>query len=262
MKRIAFPILLTIIAFTLTFSSCKKDTWPCISGKGNAIAVQRAVDGFSRVESLMDAEVFITQGSEYSVALEAQNNLIEHIRTEVKNGELRIYNKRCIKKHDPVRVHITMPTVSGVVLAGSGSIRLVNRIESNALYVSLTGSGSIVSNDSVIADHLDTELSGSGDVALHGAFGAVSTGISGSGSVEVQGHGASHDVKISGSGDVNTFGLAVKTSNVNITGSGNARVNVSDNLTVDITGSGQVYFKGQPSVTTNITGSGAVVAVP
>lgn len=262
MKRNALSFLLTFSMFAISFSACKKDGWPCINGKGENITEQRAVSDFSRIEQLMDADVYITQGTAYAVSLEAQNNLMDEIRTEVNGGVLKIYNKRCFKHHKPIKVFITMPVVAGVTLAGSGNVYLQNRIESNDLFVSLTGSGSIECEDSVIADFLETDLSGSGTVALLGRFQTVSTGISGSGTIALKGKAKSNGLHISGSGSLEAFDLPVNTCTVDITGSGNARVNVMDNLDVHITGSGNVYFKGSPSVTTNITGSGSVVSVP
>lgn len=262
MKRNALSLFLTLSVFVFTFSACKKDGWPCINGKGELTTEQRTVTEFSRIEQLMDADVYVTQGSTYSITLEAQDNLLDDIKTEVKGGELKIYNKRCFKHHKPIKVYITMPIVAGVTLAGSGNIYLQNRIESNDLYVALTGSGSVVSQDSVIANGVEINLSGSGNIALVGRFDAMSTGISGSGNIALKGKATSNGLHISGSGSLEAFDMPVNDCTVDITGSGDARINVLETLDVHITGSGNVYFKGMPSVTTNITGSGSVVSVP
>lgn len=50
----------------------------------------------------------------------------------------------------------------------------------------------------------------------------------------------------------------VKTAVVNISGSGDARLRVSEALDVTITGSGDVEYHGDPQVNSNISGSGKV----
>ena len=78
--------------------------------------------------------------------------------------------------------------------------------------------------------------------------------------MKISGSANQQHFDISGSGDIHAFGLPGKSANVDITGSGNCEVNVSDQLNVEISGSGNVYYLGNPSITTDITGSGNVIS--
>jgi hypothetical protein len=51
----------------------------------------------------------------------------------------------------------------------------------------------------------------------------------------------------------------VKEADVEITGSGDAHLQVANLLKARISGSGEVYYKGNPQLDTKITGSGKVI---
>src|SRR4051812_14457869 len=53
----------------------------------------RHLSGFNAVDLAGSFDVYITQGSTESVKVEAPDNIIDHILTEVRGGVLKIYNK-------------------------------------------------------------------------------------------------------------------------------------------------------------------------
>ena len=81
---------------------------------------------------------------------------------------------------------------------------------------------------------------------------------SGSGKVELEGVTTTFDFEIDGSGDVQAFGLLARDAQIDVDGSGDFQVNVSDFLGIDIKGSGDVYYKGDPDMKVSTNGSGKV----
>ncbi len=63
---------------------------------------------------------------------------------------------------------------------------------------------------------------------------------------------------IAGSGDVHGFDLTAGNATVTISGSGDAKVNVTRALSIQIRGSGDVHYKGNPTVSKQVSGSGDV----
>jgi Putative auto-transporter adhesin, head GIN domain len=59
-------------------------------------------------------------------------------------------------------------------------------------------------------------------------------------------------------GDRRAESLQTKTAQVSVTGAGDARMAVSDNLKVSITGAGKVEYIGDPHVQRKITGAGSI----
>ena len=65
-------------------------------------------------------------------------------------------------------------------------------------------------------------------------------------------------IELTGTGDLNAYDLEVRECIVMLSGTGDARVRVVDNLDVESTGTGDVYYKGQPSIDVEITGTGSL----
>jgi hypothetical protein len=236
--RILLPGILTIVAALL--SGCGLNV---IQGSGHVITETRPVSDFSRVELLGSGEVVLTQDDQESLTVEAEDNLMSRIRTEVRGHTLYLsldYDDlpEIILPTRTIRYHVSLKTVEGLTLSGSGNIRA----------------------EQLKADVLDMTISGSGNIIL-GSLTAKTTNsrITGSGKCEVGGGTAqTQTVVISGSGDYDGEKLAGETITVRITGSGKARVWAQDTLEAHITGSGDVVYSGTPHVTELITGSGRV----
>ncbi|MFC1640740.1 GIN domain-containing protein, partial [Patescibacteria group bacterium] len=57
-----------------------------------------------------------------------------------------------------------------------------------------------------------------------------------------------HALTLSGSGKTSAYGLETKTTNAQISGSGKATVNATEELTSDVAGSGSIDYKGDPKI--------------
>ena len=67
------------------------------------------------------------------------------------------------------------------------------------------------------------------------------------------------EVILMGSGNFNGFLLSSQTSQVDIVGSGNCELSVSNHLDATLEGSGSVFYKGNPIILADVQGSGRVV---
>jgi hypothetical protein len=63
---------------------------------------------------------------------------------------------------------------------------------------------------------------------------------------------------ITGAGDLRAESLQTKTAQISVTGAGDARIAVSDDLKVSITGAGKVEYIGDPHIRREITGAGSI----
>jgi hypothetical protein len=108
-----------------------------------------------------------------------------------------------------------------------------------------------------VKDLAGVGLSGSGSVTAAGvSTPAITIDISGSGDVRVDGTADDQTVVVSGSGNYNASRLATLNSSAQVSGSGNVSVNVRDAFEADINGSGNVTYTGDPQVSHDISGSG------
>jgi hypothetical protein len=240
MKKL--KITLGICTLMLLIGSCKKGGVFCYQPDGNITSQERIHSDFSKIALGMAADLYVTQGEEYAVSIEASNNLMEIIETKVSGTTLVIDLKRgkCIKNNYDVKVYITLPDLQTLSISGSGDVFIPNKLITDDLKLDISGSGSL-ELDSLEANDLSTTISGSGDLYIT----AIDT-------IESQ------TIKISGSGEIHTFDVPAKDVSIRVSGSGECEVFAIETLEVDISGSGDVIYKGNPVIDQRISGSGSI----
>jgi hypothetical protein len=236
-------IAILLVLCTLGLSGCGFTGFTFVTGSGNVVSESRQVVDFDAVTMAGSGDLIITQGDQEGLKIDAEDNLIPYIRTEVRGHTLYIdmNTRNFVSLHTtrPIRFYLSMKEVSGLTLSGSGTITSKN-INTKNLDINISGSGDTVI-DNLQADSLSTDISGSGKCILKGEV-------------------ASQKVTITGSGDYNTSGLTSKDVIMNVSGSGKTSVTATNTLNVTITGSGEVAYSGNPKITQTITGSGKMVA--
>ena len=202
---------------------------------------RRDVSGFTRVGFGVAGEVIIDLGTTYSVVLEGDEDYIDEIETRVYGDELRIKRDKWFDAGNrKVVVRITMPSLDGISVSGSGRVTV---------------------NDPLKGGDLDIAVSGSGKAFLREvALNDVECSISGSGSLILEGDGTvKHlEINISGSGDYLGGATRVETLEASISGSGSCDCYVTGKLEAAISGSGNIVYAGNPKVDAAISGSGKV----
>jgi len=214
---------------------------PGISGSGNVISETREVNGFNALNLKYPAKVLITQGRVESVKIEAEDNLLPDLKTQVKNGTLEIFYNKTGNTH----VNPTKPVVIIIIVK-------------DLVDVEFSSAGELTI-DGLKTDNLDVSLNGAGDLELNDInLKKLSVDLSGAGSMIASGTTDDLDVNISGFGDFKGADLHGKTAKVNISGAGSATVWVDNELDANISGAGSVNYHGSAKVTKQINGIGSV----
>ena len=220
-----------------------------ISGGSKALAQEketRDVGPFSSISLSLPADLYLTQGNDTKVVIEAEQKILDLIRTEVVGNNLKIKYKKGIwniRSNKHIKIYVSTPDVEGLFLSGSGNIKAETQIKTKSLDFSISGSGNIVIDDLVASD-IEGHISGSGDIDLSGSETAETMEIS-----------------ISGSGDFFAENLKVNSVELRISGSGTCRVFAVSELEASISGSGSVYYKGNPRVNAKASGSGKIRSI-
>jgi hypothetical protein len=196
------------------------------------------IDNFNELALSLNATVYLRQGSPQSVEVEAKESVIDNITREVRGDRWSIGFERSMRNTGDITIWVTVSELEEISVSGSGKI-----IGKNALTAS---------------DDLKLAISGSGSMQLDVTTEELSCVVTGSGNMSLSGRADEQRINISGSGDVRSYDLETKECVIRITGSGNSRVNVGDNLEATITGSGEVDYKGDPRIKSRIVGSGDV----
>jgi hypothetical protein len=214
---------------------------PSERGSGNVVSQTRDVSSFHAIEVDYPARVLIKQGAQESVKIEAEDNLLPDLNTQVRNGVLNISYKRHGARHvnptKPVKITIVARELEDVEFTSAGELT-INDLKSDELDVSLSGAGNLELND-ILVKSLHVSLSGAGSMTASGTADRL-------------------DMNISGFGDFKGGDLHSKNALVNISGAGSATVWVDSDLTAQVSGAGSVDYYGSASVTKQISGVGGV----
>ena len=119
MKSIKTFLLLILVA---SITSCQFDiNLGYENGNGNVITQERAVNqDFDKVRGSSGINVYLREGSENKIVVEADENLIDLIETTISNGKLTIRSSKNIGRSKAKKVHVTFIKLSSIE-ASSGA---------------------------------------------------------------------------------------------------------------------------------------------
>jgi len=210
-------------------------------GSGNVIRQERKVSSFNGIEVSGAFDVMLIQGTTSSLVVEADDNLMDLIRTEVRGSTLVIDNKRPIAHSKSLKLFITFTELKSVDLSGAVDIESQGKLTLPELAIS--GSGASDGKLDLDVQRLSIDCSGGSKLKLTGS---------------------AKDVNVEASGAVDLFAYDFPAENykLSISGAGKAEINVSKNLNVDISGAASVHYKGSPTgIYQDISGAGSVKKV-
>ena len=214
-------------------------------GSGKIESETREVQDFLALSINYPADVVIQQGKVESVKVEADDNLLPQLTTEVNDETLVIENQEesWSQRVDPterVKITITVKDLREIEFSSAGSLRL-DSLKTDELRINLNGAGEMILND-LDVNKLESSLSGAGNIKANGTTDEL-------------------DLRISGVGNFEAPNLESKVASVRISGAGSATVHVEDELTARVSGAGSVNYYGSPTLHEEISGVGSVSQV-
>lgn len=229
-----------VLLFTI---SCTAQWGKKVKGNGNMTTIKRSVGAYDAIGLSGWFDVDLVAGTEGEITLEGESNLLEHIKTEVKNGKLSIkvekgYNLKPSSWDDGIRITVPVESVNSVALSGSGDIVGKTTIKTNNFKTAMSGSGDITLD--IEANTIDASMSGSGDITLNGST-------------------TDFEAAISGSGDIKAYGLEADNVDATVSGSADIKVTANKMLKARVSGSGDISYRGNPEkLDTKASGSGDI----
>ena len=156
-----------------------------VRGSGHAATERRTVPPFTAVDLAGTNAVVVGVGSPRSVAVTADDNLLDHVTTTVRSGRLVIDDAGSFTTRARMRVVVSVPSLDAVELSGTGSVT-VRGATTSPLAVNLSGTGRLDLHD-LAAHDVTVVLGGTGDVRVH-ATGTLDATLTGTGSIRYSGH--------------------------------------------------------------------------
>lgn len=213
-----------------------------VTGSGVIKTETRQVSDFNSIVVDYPADITVRQGKSESLEIEADDNLLSQLSTDVRNGSLHLENternwRERVNPSKSVVVTITVVDLNNIQFPTAGKM-LVDGLKTDSLDVSVSGAGDVTLTD-LDAGNLNFNLSGAGNINLDGAAESL-------------------NLHISGLGNFNGGNLQSEDADVAISGAGSATVWAERKLSARISGAGSIDYFGSPNVSENISGVGSV----
>jgi hypothetical protein len=233
----AFKIILSVVVLSALAGSCYFDNMETISGNGKVVKQNREVSGFSGLKVATGIDAVITQGENESLTVEADENLLDYIKTEVVDGKLKIYSDKNIRSAKSKKVFIEYKKLSSIDISSAGDVE---------------------GNNTLVTDELDIEMSSAGDLTLALEANRLEISISSAGDAKLSGKVNTFKADLSSAGDLNAYEMEAKVGDISVSSAGSAGVFITEEASFQCSSAGSINYKGEPrlkNVSTSSAGS-------
>jgi len=196
-----------------------------VTGNKEVVRHDREAGNFTGLRVSSGIDVYLKQGSDETISVEADENIHEYILTEIRDGVLHVFTEVNIRQAEMKRVYVTMKDIRSLRTSSAGDIIGETPVKSDDLELSATSAGDIKLE--VYARFIEVDISSSGDMTLTGEADKL-------------------DATLSSAGDLNAYGLEVREADVSASSAGDASVNVVERLRARASSAGDINYRGNP----------------
>ena len=180
-----------VLLLTLFLGSCKFDVQGpnflnTISGSGNIIKEKREVLGnFDKIEVSSSIEVELEQAPNFEIIVEAEDNIIPYLLTEISGNTLKIhFDNVSVSLLKDAKVYVKMPEISELRASSSSEIEVKNSIKSEDLILKTSSTADIKLSE-ITAKSVIAEASSSSDIKIEKIY-AVNFNAQSSSTAEIE----------------------------------------------------------------------------
>ncbi len=150
-----------IIAILL-FSACRYK-----SGSGNIVTEVRETGSFTGIRVSGGFEVELRHAGNEEVIVEADDNIIKYINTNVRKGEL-VINLDDLNVHDAhLKVLISAPSINSIKVSAGSDFIAKDELKSDGIIILKASSGSKIKT-AVDAPGVEADASSAGEISISG----------------------------------------------------------------------------------------------
>ncbi len=228
-----------VLITALFFSSCGFDInfGQGKKGNGEVITESREItDEFTKVSASEGIAVYITQADDFDIKVEGDENIIDLIGTDIKNGKLRIHTIENIGRATK-NVYVSLPNITGLSSSSGAHLQTENAIETREITVD--GSSGAILDIEVTANQIDIDASSGANINISGKAEEAM-------------------VDVSSGGNINAKKLETQNCNADASSGGNVSINVSKSLVANASSGGNISYSGDADVEKKKSVSGSV----
>lgn len=223
MRSLKVLLVVVLALGTLATASAQRKR---ITGSGVVTKEARDLKDFTGVKTATSIDIYLSQGNKFEVVVEADDNIIEHIVTEVDDGVLKVYfDKINILRAEKRIVHVTMKDID---------------------YISASSAGDVIGQTPVKSENLKIRTSSAGDVKLEVYAKNLDLSTSSSGDITLSGEADYMEASTSSAGDIKAYELTVDEADIKASSAGDVKITVTKRLYARASSAGDIYYRGNP----------------
>ena len=180
--------------------------------------------------------VYLVQADEFKIDVEADENVIDLIATDMKNGKLRIHAKENIGQATK-NIYVSLPEITVLQGSSGAHLEVKNVIKGDKLEVD--GSSGALLEMELVTNSLEMDASSGANLTISGEANRA-------------------QVHASSGGNINATKLNAKICDAEASSGGNLKIEVSDALTTNASSGGSIGYSGNPKLEEKKSVSGSV----
>ncbi|WP_167616474.1 head GIN domain-containing protein [Maribellus sediminis] len=221
-----FKVLFALLSLPLLFTSCIFS--PTIKGNGNVTTEERELDQFDEIKASRGINLYLTQGESKTLVIEADENLIEVIETEVVGHELIIRSTANVKNAKSFTVFVTAPKFEAIKgVAGCN----------------------IYSENEISADELELRASAGSNIKLEINAATVDAASSAGSNIKLEGLAEDFYGRASSGSNIKAEDLKTKNAEAKVNSGANIWITADKRLEANANSGGNIFYAGDPKET-------------
>ncbi len=234
MKRLT--VLYALFCSAVFFSACYFNR---TTGSGNIISEKRTVSDFSEIAVSTSIDVEVKPGATTEVIVEADDNIIKYVETDVSGDKLKIKTKSLHSFSDAhIKVYVTIPVIRRIDASASADVKIVGILKTNESLV-FEASSSATIKGYLEASKVEANTSSAGNIKLTGVIQDLDADAS------------------SGSG-IDAMNLIAENVTVSVSSGASAKVYANKHLDASASSGGHIVYDGTPTIKQSVSSGGSV----
>lgn len=224
MKSLKIVLIAVLCLGTINTANAQRKR---IKGSGDVKTETRNVKDFTGVSTSTAIDIYLSQGEKFELMVEADENLLQYIVTEVDNGVLKVRFEKGLNITWSKKkvVHVTMKDVD---------------------YIRASSAGDVIGQTPINAENLKIRTSSAGDVKLEVYAKSLDLATSSSGDISLSGRADYLEARTSSAGDIKAFELTVKEADISASSAGDVKITVTERLYARASSAGDIQYRGNP----------------
>jgi hypothetical protein len=253
MKSKASILKIGILIMTLVISI---DTSAQNSGD-EIIRQERATGEFKGVSVSNGIELYLTQSDKTSVGVETYSDKQDVVKTEVKNGILKIFIDGKYNRKTGVKVFISNPIFEQISGSSAASVKCETTVKGEKIYLDFSSAASL--SGTFEGREINCELSSAASAKFSVTTSDLYVKISSASEAEVRGTTDKLLLDAQSASEFDAFELTVKKCTASVSSGADVDIFVDEELIGEASSGSQINFKGNASSELCNTSSGAEI---